>query len=240
MEIKVVKDYSELSKVAAQQVVSVINEKPNALLGLATGSTPIQTYQELINLYNEKKVDFSEVVTLNLDEYVGLEGTHPQSYRHFMNENLFDHINIDKNNTHIPNGNTGNPGQAANDYEALCQSLGRIDLQILGIGTNGHIGFNEPDDPLSVVTHVVDLLPSTIEDNKRFFERVEDVPTKAVTMGVGQIMMAKKIILLVSGENKAEIFSTLLNDEVTTNVPASLLKLHPNVLVIVDEAAYQQ
>lgn len=237
MEIKIVKDYQAVSELAASEIESLMNSKEEIVLGLATGSTPVGLYKELVKMYQQEKLDFSKTTTVNLDEYVGLKGSHPQSYRYFMNDLLFNHINIDLKNTHLPDGASENPQQAAVDYEEELSKLETIDLQILGIGTNGHIAFNEPDDRLSLSTHVVNLLPSTIEDNARFFESIDEVPKTAITMGVGSIMKAQRIIVLVSGKSKAPIVAQLMDDYVSTQLPASLLKFHPRVLLIIDEDA---
>lgn len=237
MEIRIVKDYQAMSKAAAEVVKEIVKESDKPLLGLATGSTPVGLYKELVAMYEGGEIDFSKTRTINLDEYIGLDGTHPQSYRHFMNDTFFNHINIDKKNTYIPDGNTEDHAKECEDYEKLMAQLGQVDLQILGIGSNGHIGFNEPAEKLSTITHVVDLAESTVEANARFFETKEEVPKTAITMGIGSIMRAKKIILLASGSGKAEIMKGAKDDYITTEVPASLLKLHPNVIVIMDEDA---
>lgn len=241
MKLIVEKDYDGISKKAADILVDEINKNPNINLGLATGSTPIGTYKELIERYKAKEVDFSNAKSFNLDEYVGLEGTHPNSYRYFMNENLFDHTNIDKTNTYVPDGKAKDINSYTKEYDNLIEVMGGIDIQILGIGTNGHIAFNEPARELSVGTSVVDLTENTIMDNARFFKSLEEVPKTAITMGIGSILKAKKILLLASGENKREIIKKLLeNDTLTTDLPASFLALHPDVTIIVDEAAYKK
>ena len=226
MKLIVEKDYDGVSKKAADILVSEINGNPDITLGLATGSTPIGTYKEIIKRYNAKEVDFENVKSFNLDEYVGLEGTHPNSYRYFMNENLFDHINIDKTNTYVPDGKAKDVNSYTKEYDKLIEEMGGIDIQILGIGTNGHIAFNEPASELSVGTSVVDLTENTIMDNARFFKSLDEVPKTAITMGVGSILKAKKILLLASGENKREIIKKLLeNDTITTDLPASFLEI---------------
>ncbi|WP_163194321.1 glucosamine-6-phosphate deaminase [Clostridium thermarum] len=237
MKVIIAKNYAEMSKAAADIIRDLVNSKPNTVLGLATGSTPIGMYKQLIEYYREKSVDFSQVATFNLDEYLGLPGTHPQSYRYFMDNNFFNHINIKKHNTHVPSG-------IAQDIEAECLSYdkaiaeeGGIDLQVLGIGNNGHIGFNEPSDTLHVNTHVTRLKQDTIMANSRFFNSIEEVPTSAVTMGIGGIMKARQILLLASGPAKAEIISKLVNGKINTHIPASLIQVHPNVTVIIDEEA---
>lgn len=237
MRVVIVKDYSELSKAAALEIAETINGKMNCVLGLATGSTPEGTYKELIKLYNEGKVDFSSVTTFNLDEYRGLPVEHPQSYRYFMNKNLFDYINIDKSKTFVPNGMAADIEAECANYDENVVKHGGIDIQILGIGQNGHIGFNEPSESLYMNTHLTDLTQNTIDVNSRFFNSIDEVPTQAVTMGLGGIMKAKKILLLASGSNKAEIIGKLIEGKISTNVPASILQLHRDVTVIVDESA---
>ena len=196
MRLIVTKNYEEMSKVAAKEMAEDIKRNPEIVLGLATGGTPVGMYKELIRMYNEGELDFSKVTSINLDEYVGLSGDHDQSYRYFMNTNLFDHINIDKNNTFVPNGLAENVEEECMAYDSRIQDMGGIDLQLLGLGANGHIGFNEPGEALSVGTHLTDLKESTIEANARFFDSIEEVPRQAITMGIGQIMKARKIILL--------------------------------------------
>ena len=214
--------------------------KPNCILGLATGSSPIGTYKELIKRCEEGDLDFSQVKSVNLDEYKGLPRDNDQSYYYFMNHNLFDHINIDKANTHVPNGMEPDAEKECANYEELIKSLGGVDLQLLGLGHNGHIGFNEPAEEFDKVTHCVDLQESTIEANKRFFESADDVPRQSYTMGIGTIMSAKKIVVVVSGEDKADIVKRAFSGPVTPSVPASILQMHPDVTVICDAAAYSK
>lgn len=237
MNFYVFNTYEEVSAYAAKIVSDVIKAKKDTILGLATGSSPIGLYKELVSMYEREELDFSAVKSVNLDEYVGLSGEHNQSYKYFMNCNLFDHINIDKNNTFIPNGIDKNLEESAKKYDHLLEELGYADVQILGIGANGHIGFNEPAEKLELSTHVTDLKIETIKANARFFESEADVPKKAVTMGIGAILKAKKIILIASGENKASVVHSLEDDFISTNIPATLLKLHPDVSVILDSAA---
>ncbi|MGB4589091.1 MAG: glucosamine-6-phosphate deaminase [Clostridiaceae bacterium] len=237
MNFYVFNTYEEVSAYAAKIVSDVIKAKKDTILGLATGSSPIGLYKELVSMYERKELDFSSVKSVNLDEYVGLSGNHNQSYKYFMNCNLFDHINIDKKNTFIPNGISENLVESAKQYDHLLEELGYADVQILGIGANGHIGFNEPAEKLELSTHVTDLKIETIQANARFFESEADVPKKAVTMGIGSILKAKKIILIASGENKANVVHSLEDDYISTNIPATLLKLHPDVSVILDRAA---
>lgn len=235
MKLLVVKDYEEMSCVAAKIFKDIINEKPDAVLGLATGSTPIGLYKKLIEMNRNKEIDFSNIKTINLDEYVGLGKENPQSYRYFMNENLFNHINIHKANTLVPNGLAEDIEKEAKSYDKKIEELGGIDIQILGIGSNGHIAFNEPDDFLIEETHVTNLSQSTIEANSRFFKSINEVPTRAITMGIGSIMKAKKILLLVKGEDKVKAVKELLNGNITTKNPATILKLHEDVTIIMDE-----
>lgn len=237
MKIIITKNYDEMSSVAADLVEKCINKKPNAILGLATGSTPIGLYKELIKRHNDNKISFKDITSVNLDEYIGLPGDHDQSYRYFMNENLFNHVDIDKTKTFVPNGKAEDLNEEAKNYEKNIDDLGGIDLQILGIGTNGHVGFNEPSSKLELYTHIEDLTESTIHANSRFFDSIDDVPTTAISMGIGSIFKAKEIILLASGENKAKIMQTLKDTLVTPLIPASFLKLHPNVTIIMDEDA---
>lgn len=237
MKISVVKNYDEMSKVAAKELAEVISKKPEATLGLATGGTPVGMYKELIDMHKNGELDFSKVTTVNLDEYVGLSGEHDQSYRYFMDSNLFNHVNIRKEYTYVPNGLAEDMHQECVNYDKRIEELGGIDVQVLGIGSNGHIGFNEPSDTLSLGTHVTDLAESTIEANSRYFTSKEEVPTKALTMGLGAIMKAKKILLMVSGEAKAEIMDKVVNGKITTQVPASFLQMHKDVVLIIDEDA---
>ncbi|BDR79538.1 glucosamine-6-phosphate deaminase [Clostridium tetani] len=237
MKVLIKDNYDELSEVAALEILELIDKKPDCVLGLATGSTPVGTYQKLIEYYKKGKVDFSKVTSFNLDEYRGLNGEHPQSYKFFMNNTLFNHINIDKKNTFILNGLSNDIEKECIEYDKKIDNKGGIDLQILGIGGNGHIGFNEPSEELSIYTHLTKLKTKTIKDNSRFFNSEEEVPTEAITMGIGSIMKARKIILLINGEVKAEIVKKLINGNVSTKVPASLLHLHPNCTVILDKEA---
>ena len=240
--MKIIKtaDYNEMSRKAANLIGAQVIMKPNCILGLATGSSPIGTYKELIKRCEEGDLDFSQVKSVNLDEYKGLPRDNDQSYYYFMNHNLFDHINIDKVNTHVPNGMEPDAAKECANYEELIKSLGGVDLQLLGLGHNGHIGFNEPAEEFDKVTHCVDLQESTIEANKRFFESADDVPRQAYTMGIGTIMSAKKIVVVVSGEDKADIVKRAFSGPVTPSVPASILQMHPDVTVICDAAAYSK
>ena len=231
MKIYKAKDYKDMSRKAANIISAQVIMKPNCVLGLATGSTPIGTYDQLVEWYNKGDLDFSEVTTVNLDEYKGLPRTNDQSYYYFMHQHLFDRVNIDPERTNVPNGMEPDAEKECGRYEELIRSLGGVDLQLLGLGHNGHIGFNEPMDSFPVTTHVVGLTESTINANSRLFERREDVPTQAITMGIGTIMKAKKI-LLIAGPDKAEIVEKACFGKVTPEVPASVLQLHPDVTVI--------
>lgn len=237
MRVYKVKNYDEMSRKAANVISAEVISKPDCVLGLATGSTPIGTYQQLIEWYQKGDLDFSEVKTANLDEYRGLKRDNDQSYYYFMNENLFKHVNIDPANTNIPNGENPDAAEECANYDKLVKRLGGADLQLLGLGHNGHIGFNEPADHFVVGTQCVDLQESTIEANKRFFASEADVPRQAYTMGIGTIMSAKKILLIVSGADKADILAQVLTGPVKPQVPASILQLHKNVTVVADEAA---
>lgn len=230
-----VNSYKELSEKAAQLISSVITLKPDCVLGLATGSSPIGTYDCLVQMYEKGLLDFSHVTSVNLDEYVGLDGTNDQSYRYFMNKNLFDRVNIDKNCTFVPNGLACDPASEGAAYDAHIKALGGIDIQLLGIGLDGHIGFNEPDSVFTGATHLVDLHESTIEANSRFFASREDVPTKAITMGMISIMQAKRVLLIANGKAKKEIMEKAFFGPITPEVPASILQLHPDLTVIYSE-----
>lgn len=237
MIIYAAKDYQDMSRIAANIMSAQIIMKPNAVLGLATGSTPVGMYRQLVERYNEGNLDFSQISSVNLDEYRGLSGDNDQSYRYFMNTNLFDHVNIDKSKTHVPNGLAEDPDQACAEYNAIIRSMGGVDIQLLGIGGNGHIGFNEPSDIFEKETHVVDLAESTIQANARFFESMDDVPKQAFTMGIQNIMSAKKVLLMATGEAKADALYKALYGPITPQVPASILQLHGDVVVVADEAA---
>ena len=237
MKIYKAKDYDELSRKAASIIASQVLMKPDCVLGLATGSTPIGTYKQLIEWYNKGDLDFSSVKSVNLDEYRGLTRDNDQSYYYFMYNNLFKHININMDCTNVPDGTQSDSDKECSRYEDVIKSLGGIDLQLLGLGHNGHIGFNEPDEEFAKTTHCVNLTQSTIEANKRFFASIDDVPKQAYTMGIGTIMKAKKILLVVSGSDKAQILHDVLSGPVTPHVPASVLQLHNDVIVVADEAA---
>lgn len=230
-----VKNYDELSTKAAALICAQVNVKPNCVLGLATGSSPLGTYAKIAEKCANGEVDFSEVTSVNLDEYMGLDGSHDQSYRYFMNTNLFSKINIDITKTNVPNGCATDLEAECKAYDELIAKLGGIDLQLLGIGLDGHIGFNEPDKYFEKATHVVELDPSTIEANARFFASEAEVPRKAVTMGMGGIMGAKKVLLIANGKNKKEILEKAFFGPITPEVPASILQLHPDLTVIYSE-----
>lgn len=236
MKIEIFEDNQKLCVAAARLFASLIRLKPDATLGLATGSTPIALYQELIRQYNEEDLDFSHLETYNLDEYVGLAPDHPQSYHCFMNEKLFKHVNLDPEYTHLPDGQSENQEEAAVAYELALQSA-PLDMLLLGMGVNGHIGFNEPSDSFIASTHIVTLTQSTIEANKRFFNSADEVPRQAITMGMRAIMGARQIVLLASGSNKAESVRRMVEGPITPQLPASVLQLHPHVHLFLDEAA---
>lgn len=237
MKIYKAKDYKDMSRKAANIISAQVIMKPNCVLGLATGSTPIGTYDQLVEWYNKGDLDFSEVTTVNLDEYKGLPRTNDQSYYYFMHQHLFDRVNIDPERTNVPNGMEPDAEKECGRYEELIRSLGGVDLQLLGLGHNGHIGFNEPGEAFQKETHCVDLTESTIEANKRFFASADDVPKQAYTMGIKTIMQAKKILIVVNGENKADIVERAFFGPVTPEVPASILQLHNDVMLVGDEAA---
>ncbi|GAB6168940.1 glucosamine-6-phosphate deaminase [Clostridium carnis] len=237
MKVIITKNYEELSKAAANEMANIIKNNPKAILGLATGGSPIGMYKELIRMNKDGELDFSDITTVNLDEYVGLSGDHNQSYRYFMNENLFNHININKEKTFVPNGLAENIEEECKNYDAKIAELGGTDVQLLGIGNNGHIAFNEPDSSLVAGTHLTKLTQDTIEANARFFESIDMVPTTALTMGLGGIMKSKKIIVIASGAGKAEAVKEMVSGKINTNMPASMLQMHRDVVVIVDEAA---
>ena len=240
MRILKVKNYDEMSKKAAAVIAAQIVAKPDSVLGLATGSTPIGTYQYLVKKYQERELDFSGIKTANLDEYKGLTKENDQSYYYFMNTNLFQHVNVDMNNTNIPNGMAEDADAECSRYEEVIKELGGVDLKLLGLGHDGHIGFNEPEDHFAKQTHCVDLTEMTIEANKRFFASADDVPKQAFTMGIGTIMRARKVLMIVSGKDKAAILKEALYGPVTPQVPASILQFHPDAIVIADEDALSE
>ncbi len=235
MKFITVKTYEELSKKAADIIAAQIILKNDCVLGLATGSSPVGTYKNLIKKVENGEISFKNVTSVNLDEYVGLDGSHDQSYRYFMNDNLFDHVDIDKSKTYVPNGCAEDLIKEGEAYDELIKSLGGIDLQLLGIGLDGHIGFNEPDDFFTAATHPVTLDPSTIEANSRFFASKDDVPKSAITMGMMSIMQAKRILMVANGKAKLDIIKKAMEGPVDPKVPASILQLHPDVTVIYSE-----
>lgn len=230
-------DYDHMSRIAANHIASQIILKPDSVIGFATGSSPIGIYKQLIGKYQAEDLDFSQVTGINLDEYKGLSPKDEQSYRYFMDTNLFEHININKEHTYIPDGLEADPQKACTDYDKIIEENGGIDLQLLGLGNNGHIGFNEPADFYEKKTHCVTLTQSTIDANSRFFDSMDKVPKQAYTMGIGSIMQAKKIIVIVSGVQKAAILKEAFFGPITPRVPASVLQLHQDVTVIADSDA---
>lgn len=237
MKIFRTKDYADMSRKAANVISAQIIMKPDCVLGLATGSTPIGLYKYLIEWYEKGDLDFSQVRTVNLDEYKGLSRENDQSYYYFMHQNLFDHVNIPSGNTHLPNGMEPDSEKECARYTQLIDSMGGVDLQLLGLGHNGHIGFNEPAEAFAKDVNCVDLTTSTIEANKRFFASADDVPKQAYTMGIKTIMKAKKILIVASGEDKAQILRDAFLGPITPHVPASVLQLHNDVTIVADEAA---
>lgn len=239
MRIYKEKNYEHVSKRAANILFAQIIHKPNSILGLATGSSPIGAYKQLIDLYEKGDLDFKDVISFNLDEYYGLSNDNPNSYHYFMNQNLFFHVNIQAENIYLPNGQAQDADQESTTYDRLIKDLGGIDMQLLGLGHNGHIGFNEPAQAFTTSTHLVNLTDKTIEANSRLFDRIEDVPKQALTMGMKSIMSAKKILLIVSGKDKANILKEALEGPVTPKVPASILQLHNDVTLVADEDAME-
>lgn len=237
MNIYIFENEESFVQTAANQVTSLLNANPYAKLGLATGSTPIGLYTRLIEMHRQGLVSFAKATTYNLDEYVGLPENHAESYRTFMNEKLFKHLDINIAQTYIPNGNAADLEEECRSYDQMLEQNGPIDLQLLGIGHNGHIGFNEPGESLISGTHLAPLQEETRQANARFFPSIDDVPTHSVTMGVGSIMKARQIMLLIRGEDKAEIAHRALTGPITTECPASLLQCHPNVIVLMDQGA---
>ena len=236
MKVIIAKNYDEMSQKAFEIMAEVVKSKPDAVLGLATGSTPIGLYKNMIADHKANGTSYKAIRTVNLDEYEGLDYSSDQSYVYFMRDNLFDHIDIDLANTNIENGKASDAEKECERYNALLETL-QQDIQILGIGSNGHIAFNEPGTPFGSVTHVVQLAESTIKDNSRMFASIDEVPKRAFTMGLKNIMNAKKIVILANGANKAKAVYGLVKGEVTEQVPASILQLHPDCTVICDEAA---
>lgn len=238
MKLIKAKDYQDMSRKAADFIIEKVRQNPSMTLGLATGGTPVGTYENLVKDHRDNHTSYQNISTFNLDEYIGLAGTNPNSYRHYMNEQLFNHIDVQQQKTHVPTGDAEDLKGECAQYERLIQEHGGIDLQLLGIGNNGHIGFNEPGTSFDSRTHIIDLKKSTVEANARYFDGNMDlVPKQAITMGIASIMESKEILLLVSGENKKEALNQLLNGEISENFPASVLKNHPYVTIIADEAA---
>ena len=237
MRLIVCDNQQQIARLGADMIAEVMTNKKDAVLGLATGSSPVPMYQELIRRYEAGELDFSAVRSVNLDEYYPLAPDNDQSYRSFMNHQLFDHVNIDKNNTNVPDGLAKDPAAACAAYEGIIRDLGGIDIQVLGIGGNGHIGFNEPAEALDPLTHLTDLTEDTIRANARFFASEADVPRHAVTMGIGSILSARRIMLIATGEAKAKAIATVLSGKLTTSCPASLLNLHSDVTILCDRAA---
>lgn len=235
MKFITVDTYEKLSRRAANIISAQVILKPGSVLGLATGSSPLGTYKQLIEWYKKGDIDFSKVTSVNLDEYVGLDGSNEQSYRYFMNKNFFEHINIDIDNTFVPNGCAVDLAGEGKRFDEHIAELGGIDLQLLGIGLDGHIGFNEPDKYFVKSTHVVDLHESTIKANSRFFANIDEVPKRAITMGMVSIMQAKKILLIASGKEKRDILEKAFYGPITPEIPASILQLHPDITVIYSE-----
>lgn len=240
MKLYKAKDYADMSRKAANILSAQVIMKPNCVLGLATGSTPEGVYRQLVEWYNKGDLDFSEVISVNLDEYQGLTKENDQSYYYFMNHHFFSHVNIKKENTYLPNGMAEDAQAECNRYNEVIKSVGGIDMQLLGIGANGHIGFNEPDESFGKETHLVKLTDSTIEANSRFFKNKDEVPKYAFSMGIKTIMQSKKILLVANGEAKADALYKALYGPITPSVPASILQLHNNVIVVADEAAFSK
>lgn len=240
MRIIKAKDYEEMSRKAASVIAAQVIAKPDSVLGLATGGTPVGTYAKLVEWYNNGDLDFSDITTVNLDEYRGLPRTNEQSYWYFMHDNLFNHVNIKPERINLPNGENTDADAACAEYNEILHSVGAIDLQLLGIGSDGHIGFNEPADHFPLETHCVDLEESTIEDNKRFFANKDEVPRQAYTMGIKTIMQAKKVLMVANGKNKAEIIKRAFFGPVTPEVPASILQMHPDFILVADEDALSE
>ena len=233
----IAENHSDIGKIGAKIIADQIKQKPDSVLGLATGSTPIPLYHELVRLHQEGSLDLSAVTSFNLDEYIGLEAAHPQSYHAFMLDNLFSKVNVPAENIHIPDGMAKDSSEQCKSYEEAIRNAGGIDLQLLGIGNNGHIGFNEPADVFIRDTHVVELTEDTREANKRFFSSLAEVPTQAITMGIGTILSARKILLVLNGHNKAAAIEKAFLGDIDPQVPVSILQLHPDVTVVGDKAA---
>ena len=236
MKLIVADTYEEMSRLAADEIAAVIEAKPDCVLGLATGTTPIGLYADLVTRYEAGDLSFAKCQSFNLDEYCGLEGTHPQSYRYFMDSHLFNLVDIDKTRTHVPCG-IGVTDEMAAHYDDEIKQAGGVDLQLLGIGPNGHIGFNEPGTPWDAVTHIVPLTDATRQANKRFFNSIDEVPEKAVSMGIKTVMQSRRIILMAFGKNKAQAVKGMIEGRIDNSVPASILQLHPDCTVYIDDDA---
>lgn len=234
------KNYEELSKKGAELLIEELLRLERPVIGLATGSTPEGLYNEIIKFHKKTNHSFENVISFNLDEYIGLDADNPNSYHYFMGQKLFNHVDIDSSKTHLPNGVAKDLNQECKDFEAIIKEAGGIDLQLLGLGTNGHIGFNEPGSKFDGRTAIVDLAQETLDANAQYFDSIEDMPTQAITMGIGSIMEGEEILLLVSGESKAEALANVINGKVTEDFPASILQKHANVTIIADEAALAQ
>lgn len=239
MKIIEAKDYDNMSRKAANIISAQVILNPKSILGLATGSTPTGTYRQLIDWYKKGDIDFSEVTTFNLDEYCGLCPENPQSYRYYMQTNFFDHINIKPENTNVPNGMAKDIDAWCTAYDQKIHAFGGVDLQLLGLGVTGHIGFNEPSDSFEKGTHRMKLKEQTIQDNSRFFKSIDEVPKYAITMGIGTIMQAKNVLLLINGSKKADVLEKVLFGPVTPSIPGSILQMHPHVIVIADQEAME-
>lgn len=236
MKVFIVDNYEQMSQKGAEIIADVVKSNSNPVLGLATGSTPIGTYEKLAEMNRSGEISFKNVRTVNLDEYVGLDKNSDQSYVYFMSENLFDKIDIDKNNTNLPSGIAADFDEECKRYSALLEA-NRQDIQLLGLGSNGHVGFNEPGTPFDSMTHIVDLTESTIKDNSRLFSNIEEVPRQAITMGISEIMKSKKVLVLASGRNKANAVYQMVKGEISENCPATVLQNHPDCIVVVDKDA---
>lgn len=239
MRVIICDNYEQMSKEAAKIIAAQVFMKPDCVLGLATGSTPVGAYKELIKMYENKEIDFKDVTTFNLDEYYPIKRSNDQSYYYFMHDNLFNYINIPEEKIHVLNGEVENPEKECEDYDKHIEEHGGIDLQLLGIGRNGHIAFNEPDENLVSGTHVTALTDDTIDANARFFEDIKDVPTKSLTMGMASIMKSRKILILINGKGKSMALKKLLSGEISTSCPATMLNMHNDVVVICDKEAYE-
>lgn len=237
MNVLIYDNHEQIGIAAGNYISAQVLAKPNSVLGLATGSTPLDTYKHMIKLYNDGAVDFSKVTTFNLDEYCNLDVNDVNSYHHFMYENLFNHLNISDDSINFLDGNAEDFEQECKNYEKKIKEAGGIDIQLLGIGSNGHIAFNEPSGSFERISHLVALKESTIKDNSRFFDSIEDVPTKALTMGIGSIMQAKRILIIATGKNKADAVKQMVNGNVTPQCPASVLQFHTDVTLILDREA---